>query len=90
MSKKTQNIFEELGFDKPEAVNLKMRADLMLALRRYIAKHHLTQAKAAKIFTVDQPQISRLLNGEINLFSIDKLMLMLSKVDISVKWKIAA
>lgn len=79
------NIFEDIGFDAVEAVNLKMRANLLLAARAYIRKHKLTQTAAAKAMGVDQPQISRLLKAEINHFSVDKLLVMLARVGINVK-----
>ena len=79
------NIFEDIGFEAAEAVNLKMRAHLLLAARAYIRKHKLTQTAAAKAMGVDQPQISRLLKAEINHFSVDKLLVMLARVGINVK-----
>lgn len=85
-----KNIFEEIGFDKGAALNLVMRADLMIALREYIKKHRLTQAEAAKRFGVDQPQVSRLVQGKISHFTVDKLLIMISRVKISISWKIAA
>ena len=30
------NVFEDIGFDREEAASLKVRADLMLNLRKYI------------------------------------------------------
>ena len=30
------NVFEDVGFDREEAASLKVRADLMLDLRKYI------------------------------------------------------
>jgi len=62
----------------------------MMAIRDYIAEHHLTQSAAAKRFGVDQPQVHRLLKGKISYFSVDKLMLILSRVGIEVSVKIAA
>jgi predicted XRE-type DNA-binding protein len=41
------NIFEDLDFDKEEAANLKIRADIMLELRRFIKSKNWTQAEAA-------------------------------------------
>jgi predicted XRE-type DNA-binding protein len=79
------NIFEDLGFDAEEAVNLKVRADLMLDLRRYIQERGWTQAEAARFFGETQPRISNLLKGEISRFSIDKLINMLARAGIRVR-----
>ena len=53
--------------------------------RSYILEHKLTQHEAAEELGVDQPQVSRLLNGNIDLFTIDKLLIMLSRVKMRVK-----
>ena len=79
-----ETAFDALGFSPAEASHLKIRADLMIAIKKYIEKNKLTQKKAAKQLGVDQPRINKLLNGHIELFTIDKLVKMLEKVDIRV------
>ncbi|MEL6352650.1 MAG: XRE family transcriptional regulator, partial [Cyanobacteria bacterium J06627_28] len=44
----SENVFEDLGFEPEEALNLKVRADLMLDLRVHIQKHSWTQKEAAE------------------------------------------
>ena len=83
--KGSRNVFEDLGFDQAEAANLKIRADLMLDLRRHIQKSGWTQAQAAKFFGETQPRISNLLKGEISRFSVDKLIIMLARAGITVQ-----
>ena len=86
------NVFEDLGFDPAEAANLKIRADLMIDLRRYIKDRGWTQAEAAEFFMETQPRISNLLKGEIARFSIDKLINMLARagMTVSVETKLRA
>jgi predicted XRE-type DNA-binding protein len=79
------NIFEDLGFDSQEAINLKIRADLMLDLRRFIQAQNWTQAEAALFFGETQPRISNLMNGDIDRFAIDKLIQMLSIAGMNVQ-----
>lgn len=79
------NIFEELGFDKEEANNLTIRADLMLDLRKFIQSNNWTQAEAAVFFGETQPRISNLMNGDIDRFAIDKLVQMLSRAGMEVR-----
>jgi len=86
--KGSSNVFEDLGFDQAEAANLKIRADLMLDLRRHIQKSGWTQAQAAKFFGETQPRISNLLKGEISRFSVDKLIIMLARAGITVQVEI--
>ena len=78
------NVFLDIGFDKGEAANLLIRADLMVTVEKYIKENKLTQTEAAKRMGVDQPRISKLLNGKIDLFTIDILVQMLERVDVHV------
>jgi predicted XRE-type DNA-binding protein len=86
----TNDVFKDIGFSEEEAYNLKVRADLMISIREYIRQRGLTQAAAAKLFRIDQPQISRLMSGKIHLFTVDKLLLILTRAGIKVQLKIAA
>lgn len=86
----SKNVFADMGFPQPEAENLKLRSELMIKIERYIQDHELTQAQAAELFGIDQPRLSKLLKGRIDLFTIDKLISMLSNVDIKVTLKFAA
>ncbi|NEO24686.1 MULTISPECIES: helix-turn-helix transcriptional regulator [Moorena] len=79
------NVFKDLGFEAEEAMNLKVRADLMLDLRSYIQERGWTQNEAAEFLGETQPRISNLMNGEISRFSVDKLINLLGKVGMEVK-----
>lgn len=86
----TDNVFRDLGFDSAEASNLKLRAQLMLAVKKYIRENNLTQEQAAEIMGIDQPRINKLLVGHIELFTIDKLVTMLERAKIHVTLNLAA
>ena len=79
------NIFDDLGFNPEEAANLKIRADLILDLQKYIKKQEWTQQEAAIFFNETQPRISNLMNGDIERFSIDKLVQMIFKAGMKIK-----
>ncbi len=85
----TGNVFADLGFSAEEAENLKVRADLMVALTKLIEARGLTQAAAAKLLGVSQPRVSDLVRGKIDRFSIDMLIAMLgaagAQVTVSVR-----
>jgi len=74
------SVFDDLGFDPAKAANLKIRAALMRAIENELDKKNLTQSKAAKVLEVSQPRISDLRRGKINLFTIDVLVNMLTKL----------
>ncbi len=72
------NIFEELGL--PDAENLKLRAQLMMEVRRYVEESGLTQAAAAKALKTTQPRLNEVLKGKIEKCTIDRLVQMLAEV----------
>jgi len=86
-SRRSHNVFEAVGFEPAEAEHLRIRADLMIELERFIAEQGWTQAEAAKAFHVTQPRISDLMRGKIERFSIDTLVEMLSRTgaDVTVR-----
>lgn len=83
----SDDVFQDVGFAPEEAANLKIRADLMLDLRRYIQARRWTQAEAAAFFGETQPRISNLMKGAIGRFSVDKLINMLARAGILVRVK---
>jgi predicted XRE-type DNA-binding protein len=93
VTKGSGNVFADLGFDEQEAINLKIRADLMLDLRRFIQAQKWTQAEAALFFGETQPRSSNLMNGDIDSyacakgdrFAIDKLVQLLSLAGIDIQ-----
>ena len=83
------NVFRDLGFGPKEAESLRLRAELMVALRRLVEKRKLTQKSAAKLLGVTQPRISDLVRGKIDLFSVDALVNMLARAGIRVQLRLA-
>jgi predicted XRE-type DNA-binding protein len=78
------NVFRDLGFSAEEAENLRIRSELMARLHRIIEDQDLTQGEAAQLLGVSQPRVSALVRGKIDLFSIDALVTMLSRVGLRV------
>lgn len=85
MQRSSGNVFRDLGFPAVEAENLRVRADLMIALSRLIRARGLTQAAAARLFGVSQPRVSDLVRGKIGRFSVDTLIAMLGNAGIQVE-----
>ncbi|QUY46237.1 helix-turn-helix domain-containing protein [Acaryochloris marina] len=81
----SQNVFDDLGFAPEDSQNLRIKADLMLNLRSFIQSKGWTQQKAAQFFGETQPRISDLMTGDIERFSIDKLVKMLSRAGLEVR-----
>jgi predicted XRE-type DNA-binding protein len=70
----SDNVFRDLGFTEEEAVNLKLRSDLLMRIEDYFKKSGVTQAIAAKTLGLTTPRFNALLKGKINLFSLDALV----------------
>ena len=79
-------LFSDLGFGDEEALNLKVRSDLMIELSQWIENRGLTQSEAAKLFQVTQPRISDLVRGRIERFSVDSLIAMLGHAGAAVSF----
>jgi predicted XRE-type DNA-binding protein len=79
------NIFLDLGFDKTEAENLKMRSDLMIRIVDFYRRSGMTQAAAAKALGITQPRLNALLKGKIGLFSLDALVNIASRAGLNVR-----
>jgi predicted XRE-type DNA-binding protein len=81
----SQNVFRDLGFGPEEAENLRIRAELMVALSQVIESRGLTQVAAAKLLGVSQPRVSDLVRGKIDRFSVDTLIEMLGAAGVEVR-----
>jgi predicted XRE-type DNA-binding protein len=65
------NVFADLGLENPDEELLK--AQLAVRIRALIGEQELTQAKAAKVLKIAQPDVSALVNGRISGFSLERL-----------------
>jgi predicted XRE-type DNA-binding protein len=81
------NVFADLGLPNPEERLLK--ANIVNELHRLIKERGLTQVKAAKLVGVHQPDLSRLLRGDFDDYSAERLMKMLTafEQDIEITMK---
>jgi predicted XRE-type DNA-binding protein len=81
------NVFADLGFPPDEAANLSLRSTFIAQLMKIIQDQALTKAQAAKQFGVTQPQITLLLKGKIQEFSIDELVNMFARAGYEIEPK---
>ena len=82
------DVVVDLGFSPAESRNLRIRSEMMTALRKFIDKEGLTQADAARLLKVSQPRISDLTRGKISKFSLDSLVNMLTDAGLEVDFRI--
>jgi predicted XRE-type DNA-binding protein len=83
-------VWHALGITGEEAVNLEIRSELMLQIRKIIREKSWSQAVAAKQCGVSQPRINDLLRGKISKFSIDALVKMLGSLGQRVHFRLEA
>ena len=76
--------------DTGEEAHLRLRAELMGAVREVIQERGLRQREAAELFGVAQPRVSDLVRGKVALFSIDTLVSMLAATGVRVEVKLSA
>src|SRR5450432_3468605 len=82
------DVFTDLGFSPAESRNLRLRSQMMTALRKFIEKEGWTQADAARRLKVSQPRVSDLTRGKINQFSLDTLVNLLTAAGLEVDFRV--
>jgi len=71
-TKGSGNVYADIGFaDAPERL---AKAKLGMRINEIIERRALKQAEAAKILKINQPKVSALINGQLSLFSMEKLI----------------
>ena len=76
------NIFADLNL--PDAENLKLRSELMIAIRKWVKDNGLTQAEAARRLNTTQPILNDAIRGRYEKFTIDRLVNMLDAAGLHV------
>ena len=70
--------------ETPEAAsNMRLRSELAIAVRRAVEAWNLTQAQAARPLGVTQPRLNELLRGRVERFSLDALVGLAVRMEIS-------
>ena len=82
-ARKTSNVFADLGL--PDADGLLARAELTRQIYNAIKERELSQAKAAEILGLKQPDVSLLMRGKYTRFSTDRLLNLLVRLGRSVE-----
>ena len=84
----SDNVFRDLGFNPEEAENLKLRADLMMRIENAYRKGGATQAVTAKTLGLTTPRFNALLKGKIGLFSLDALVNIAVRAGLSIELRV--
>ena len=82
-TKGSGNIFADLGL--PNAEEHQLKAVLVVQLKQLIAERGLSQVATAKLVAMKQPDLSKLLRGQLKPVSVEKLLRMLTAFDQDVE-----
>ena len=77
------NVFADLGL--PDAEELESKAQLAYRIGEIVRGRHLTQAEAAELLGATQPIVSKLMNGQLHGFSMERLVRFLNALDRDVE-----
>ncbi|KVL26476.1 helix-turn-helix domain-containing protein [Burkholderia sp. MSMB1835] len=83
-----KSIWDAIEEQPAEAENMKLRSELMIALKQRLAQLELSQAQAARLLGVTQPRVSDLMRGKINLFALDALVNMAAAAGLHVELQV--
>ena len=70
------NVFADLGL--PDADAHLVKAEAVLRIHAIVRERRLTQAAAARLLGLSQPDVSRLLRGDFRDFSLERLLRLLT------------
>lgn len=68
------SVWDAIEDTPQQAVSMRARSELMMAMQGWVKASGKTQAEAARIFGITQPRMSDLMRGKISLFSLEALM----------------
>lgn len=77
------NIFADVG--RPDADSHYLKAQLVAELYRLTGERKLSQAKAADLMGITQPEVSRLFKGHFREYSVDRLLRFLTAFNFDIE-----
>ncbi len=87
--KKFNSVWDALENTRGAAANMKVRAEIMIALQERVKNKTGTQGEKAEQLSITQPRLNDLLRGRIDKFSLDALVNLASlaglRVDLRVR-----
>jgi predicted XRE-type DNA-binding protein len=69
-----ESVWDAIEDTPGEALNMRLRSELMIQITRRVKEWGVTQKEAAQRLGITQPHLNDLLNGRINKFGLDALV----------------
>jgi len=83
------SVWDALADTPEQAANMRLRAKLALAIQAAVESWGENRAGAAERLRVTQPHLAELLEGRLDLFSVDELATLAERVGLAVEMRIA-
>jgi predicted XRE-type DNA-binding protein len=84
------NVFLDLGFDQAEAKIMALRAEVTMGLEQHLKAQNWTLSETAQRLGITQQGVSRLLNGQSQGISLDRLLLLAARAGLELRLHWAA
>ena len=78
------NVFFDIGFSPENALALKFKAKILIAILDEVKRKKYRQAQLVKVLDEHQPVVSNLLHGKITQMSIEKLLIYADRLGLSL------
>jgi predicted XRE-type DNA-binding protein len=82
------DVLDDLGFSRSEATALKVKAELLDAIRAEIERRKYTQRQLVSVLDEHQPAVSNLIRGRINQVSNEKLQQYSDRLGMRTRMKV--
>ncbi|MGH8163808.1 MAG: helix-turn-helix domain-containing protein [Rhodanobacteraceae bacterium] len=89
-AKRYASVFDAIADTPQEAVNLRLRAEVMQRITQRIERKGWTQREAAQLCGITQPRVNDLLRGRLSRFSLDALVNIAAAMGVRVELRAAA
>lgn len=84
-NERVTSVWDVLVDSPEEAENLRVRSQLMRAIKQVVNDWDISQKEAAQRLHITQPRLNDLLKGKIDKFSLDALVNMLASADLKIE-----
>lgn len=89
MPEEFENVFDAIADCPEDALNMRLRANLIHEIRARVDSAGWTQTETAQRLGVTQPRVSDLLTGKLSRFSLDALVNMLARLGGDIELRVA-
>ncbi|MCU1756995.1 MULTISPECIES: helix-turn-helix domain-containing protein [Pseudomonas] len=84
-NERVTSVWDVLVDSPEEAENLRVRSQLMRAIKQVVNDWDISQKEAAQRLHITQPRLNDLLKGKIDKFSLDALVNMLASANLKIE-----